>query len=112
MEKNRGPLGETVKGMNAAANTRECFSVCVGRQVVGVLFNACPPSRPDLAVGTKTLVFDNGCGLTVAENGTFWIESVETINLAVDQRKAYLKTATAELEGVLALAGRPVDENR
>jgi hypothetical protein len=56
--------------MAATSNTFECFRDVIGLKVVGVLKDAMPPSRRDLAAGTKTLVFEDGTGLTFAPNGS------------------------------------------
>lgn len=89
----------------AASNTRECFSECIGRKVVGVLFNALPTGWQDIANGTKTLVFDDGRGLTISSTGTFWQESADDINQAVRVQRAELEARKRELADVLALAG-------
>lgn len=95
------------------ANVRDCFTGCVGRTVVGVLFDALPVNRPELASGSKTLVFDDGMGLTV--RGTaFWVDSAADVQRAIGHRAAELERATAELQAVLALAsggpkGHPKD---
>ena len=65
-----------------ASNTKECFTDCIGKTVLGCLFDAFPSNRRDLAAGTKTIVFDDGTGLTIASNGSFWPENrkdVETV---------------------------------
>jgi hypothetical protein len=89
----------------AASNTKECFRECIGKKIVGVLFDTLPVGRRDLAVGTYTLVFDDGSGLTFKHNGAFWQESKEEIRQGIDNAKENLKHATTELEGVLEVAG-------
>jgi hypothetical protein len=91
--------------MAAASNTRDCFRECLGKRVKGVLFDALPPNRPDLAAGTKTLIFGDGTGLTIASNGSFWLENPEAIKRAIALRKKKLKDMKAEIAEVLAAAG-------
>ena len=88
-----------------ASNTRECFSEFVGQEVIGVLFDACPPNRRDLASGTKTLVFTDGRGLTIASSGSYWIESMSDVARAIRYQKDKLDRTQADIAGVLALAG-------
>lgn len=88
------------------SNTRGCFSCCIGRRVVGVLFDALPLGRRDLAAGNKTLVFEDGYGLTIATRGSYWTESKSDIAQAIDRKKAELDQTSAELKDVLELAGR------
>lgn len=95
--------------MSAASNTFDCFRECVGKRVVGVMRDAMPPSRRDLAAGTKTLVFDDGSGLTITSHGTFWLEVAADIQRAVDQRRDELKRTQADIQDVLLLAGSPGD---
>lgn len=88
-----------------ASNTRDCFSTFIGCKVVGVLFDALPLTDRSLAAGNKTLVFDDGHGLTISSNGSYWTESPETIKRAIDQKKKELARTQDELSGVLQLAG-------
>ena len=95
----------------AASNTKECIRECIGRTIIGVLFDACPPHRKDLSAGTKTFVFDDGTGLTFAMNGSFWQVSTDEITRAVRMRRAELDRVVADLKDVLAMAGQtPVTE--
>lgn len=91
--------------MKQTSNARDCFSECVGHKVVGVLFDALPVGRRDLSGGTKTLVFENGQGLTISARGFYWIESAEEVRRAVRSKRAELDRVQGEIEGVLALAG-------
>jgi|WetSurSiteA1Bulk_404760.scaffolds.fasta_scaffold141295_1 hypothetical protein len=77
-------------------------------RVKGVLFDALPVGRQDLAMGTETLIFDDGTGLTFASNGSYWRESAEHVVRAIDQRKRALREAHSEIAEVLALAGEGV----
>jgi hypothetical protein len=88
-----------------SANTKDCFRECIGRTVVGVLFDALPVNRRDIAAGTKTLVLDDGRGLTIASNGSFWIDSAEEVARAIRSKRQQLAATQSELEGVLELAG-------
>jgi hypothetical protein len=89
----------------AASNTKECFRESVGKRIVGVLFNALPFGRHDLAHGCKTLVFDDGTGLTLADNGSYWQENKADIQRAVDVQRDELSRAKADIEDVLRVAG-------
>lgn len=87
------------------SNTKECFRECIGKRVRGVLFDAMPVGRSDLARGTKTLIFDDGTGLTIGSNGSFWIDSVEEVSRAIRARQRELEDTKAEISEVLAAAG-------
>lgn len=88
-----------------ASNTNDCFREFIGQKVKGVLFGALPRSRPDLAASTKTLVFEDGRGLTIAGNGSFWIDSKEDVGRAIGREHDRLKQTKKEIAGILALAG-------
>ena len=59
--------------------------------------------------GTKTLVFDDGSGLTVSNNGSFWREHPKEIKRAVEFKKAELLTIEAEILEVLEVSGFKYD---
>lgn len=88
-----------------ASNTKDCFREFVGKRVKGVLFDAFPMGRRDLNAGSKTLVFEDGRGLTIAQNGSFWIESAEDVKRAVSAVLEKAKATRKEIKGLLALAG-------
>jgi hypothetical protein len=89
-----------------ASNTKDCFREIVGKQVKGVLFDALPVGgRGDLSDGTKTLVFDDGTGLTISSSGTYWRESANEISRAIEIARAKLKSAKRDIEDVLIAAG-------
>lgn len=88
-----------------ASNTRACFSEFVGQKVVGVLFDALPPNRRDIAAGTKALIFEDGRALLIASNGSYWIESSKDVEWAVEERQRDLRATEEEIRGVLELAG-------
>ncbi len=92
----------------AASNTKDCFRECVGKKIVGVLFGALPLNDADIANRTKTLVLDDGTGLTISSNGTFWRESAKDIRRAVDLKRDELNVTNREIVEVLALAGELV----
>jgi hypothetical protein len=87
------------------SNTQECFRICVGRKVVGVMFDALPIGRMDLRAGNKTLIFEDGEGLTISSRGTFWTETKRDIFVAVREREAELASVTNEHTEVLRLTG-------
>lgn len=89
----------------AASNTKDAFRELVGKRIAGVLFNALPLNRADLSAGTKTLVFDDGTGFTVAGNGSFWQESKDEIARAIRWARADLETAKRNIQDVLIAAG-------
>jgi hypothetical protein len=91
--------------MSTTANCRECFTECIGKKVVGVLFDALPLYPEAIAKNTKTLVFHDKTGLTVAGNGSYWQESESDIARAVERKVADLRKVTALLTNVLEVAG-------
>lgn len=88
-----------------ASNTNACFEDFIGQKVIGCLFNALPVSRGDIARGTKTLVFEDGRGLTIASNGAHWVESAEDVRRAVAVQESRLRATERQIKGVLDLAG-------
>jgi hypothetical protein len=90
-----------------ASNTRDCFGAFVGQRLIGLLFDACPPSRRDIAAGTATMVFEDGRGLVFASNGAFWIESADDVRRALQASQDALTSIERDLRDVITLAGRP-----
>ena len=90
----------------AASNTRDCFRECIGHTVIGVLFDALPIERYDLAKGNKTLVFDDGTGLTFSSSGSYWRENAANIARATAKAEERLRRTQGEIAAVLELAGR------
>lgn len=88
------------------SNTRACFEGCVGKKIVGVLFDALPINRADLRRGSKTLVFEDGTGLTISSSGSFWRERSDDVKCAVEVVERELRQTEDNLRGVLDLAGR------
>lgn len=70
-------------------NDRNCFDLCVGKRVIGVLFNALPASDYLRAYGTSTLVFDDGSGLTVNRQGDFWIDDRNEVGKAIAAKEPW-----------------------
>lgn len=89
----------------AASNTHDCFREMVGRTVKGVMFDALPVGQPDLSTGTKTLIFDDGRGLTFTIAGAFWIDSTEDVKQAISEKISVLETIKRDLQDTLKLAG-------
>lgn len=87
------------------ANTKDCLRECVGRTVRGVLFDAFPPGRPDLASGTKALILDDGRAIVFADNGAFWMETRADVERAVARAREALQLVQADLADVLTAAG-------
>ena len=88
-----------------ASNTKDCFREFIGHTVKGVLFDALPVGRYDLQGGNKTLVFDDGRGLTFANNGSYWIDSADEVKRAITIVKGMLEAAQLDAKDILALAG-------
>jgi hypothetical protein len=88
-----------------ASNTKECFRECIGKRVIGVLFDAMPPGRTDIASGTKTLLFDDGSGLTISSKGTFWVERPVEVKRAIGEAHSKLCRNQRDLKDVLDAAG-------
>jgi hypothetical protein len=62
----------------ATANTLECIEEFKGQALRGVLTG----NRKNAITGvtsTKTLIFEDGRGLTFSSNGSYWTESAEEI---------------------------------
>jgi hypothetical protein len=89
----------------SAANTKECVRELVGREIIGVLFDALPTSDRSLASGNKTLVFKDGSGFTFSNNGSFWKETADDIRRAVARKEAELVALERDIRDVLELAG-------
>jgi hypothetical protein len=81
-----------------ASNSRECLESFIGARLTGVLLDAYADAS------YKTLIFDDGRGLTFSGEGAFWAESKEGISRAIARRKAELKKTQIELEKMLKLA--------
>jgi hypothetical protein len=91
----------------SASNTKDCVRDLVGKRIVGVLFDALPVNRSDLASGNKTLVFDDGSGFTFNSIGSFWAETAAELERAITQKKSELSALEQDIRDVLALAGEP-----
>lgn len=83
------------------SNTPACFTEFIGHEVIGFLRGGLHGYGPD----TKTLVFDDGRGLTINDNGAYWVTSAEEVQRAVSRRQSELKSTKAELRRVIDLAG-------
>lgn len=88
-----------------ASNTKDCFREFIGQRVKGCLFDALPPGKQELANGTKTLVFEDGRGLTIAANGSYWIDSAEVITRALGPARDRLQAAQRDMQDLIELAG-------
>lgn len=94
-----------------ASNTKDCFREFVGKKVKGVLFDALPVSDRSLANGNKTLIFEDGRGLTISNNGSFWIENEKEIGRAIELKKDELESNRKDIEDVLVAAGESFSIN-
>jgi hypothetical protein len=93
--------------MAATRSTRDCFRECIGKRVVGVLFDALPEYDPDLARGGKALVFGDGTALTIMGSGTYWITQAEEVRRAIQEKQsglARIQRDIADLAGVDSIA--------
>lgn len=88
----------------AASNTPGCIAEFFGKTLVGVMFNKLPTHRGDLSEGTKALVFDNGRALVFSNHGTYWVESADHVQRALDKERRELEQTTGRLQEVLAMA--------
>jgi hypothetical protein len=87
------------------ANTKDCFRDLIGRRIIGVLFDALPSGGTGVRVGNKTLILDDGTGFTFHSSGSFWQETKEAIDRAIDRQIGELRAAQRDIEEVLAVAG-------
>lgn len=88
-----------------ASNTPACFEEFINQKMVGVLYDALPVNRRDLAAGTKTLIFEDGRGLTITSSGAYWIDAAEEVNRAIVQLHEELQRTKARIANVLKVAG-------
>ncbi len=91
--------------MSTTANTKGCFREFIAQRVVGVLFDALPLGDKGIAAGTKTLVFEDGRGLTITSHGTYWVDGAADIARAADRARLALRAAQIDLAAVIDLAG-------
>jgi len=91
--------------MNPTSNTPDCFREFVGKRMIGLLFNAFPRGRRDLSVGSKTLVFEDGRGLTISSNGSYWVEEADAVKSAVLEHAKELDAVKREIAEVIVLSG-------
>jgi hypothetical protein len=94
----------------AASNTRECFTECVGQKIRGVLFDALPIGRADLARDKVSLVLNDGTALTIGVSSAggflvWWNDSAEEVSRAIAKEKTRLEDTTARLGELLTMAG-------
>lgn len=88
-----------------ASNTKDCFRECIGKTIRGFLFDALPAFRPDLAKGNKTLIFEDGTGLTISNTGAYWLDSAFDISRALAERKLQLDRNSQDIRDALLAAG-------
>ena len=88
----------------SASNTHECFREFIGQRLTGLLFGVLPVDRSDIGAGTKTLIFEDGRGLTLSPHGTYWIDSAREVARGVEQRKREIANQQRELSEQLANA--------
>lgn len=86
--------------MSGASNTKAAYEECIGLTVKGVIYWARPEGRQ-----ARTLIFEDGTGLTCLSSGSYWREKAETVDRLIADRRRELEVATHDLEGVLSAAG-------
>ena len=89
-------------------NTPDCFMKLFGKKLTGVVFNALPhgeAGRNDRVKGTKTLLFENGEGITVYNGGFYRWESSYNISVAIKQRVQELRAAEFKIMDEIGLMG-------
>ena len=91
--------------MAPASNTPECFEEFTGQKLKGVLFGRLPRTAHDIAVHCKTLVFEDGRGLTINDNGSYWIEKKEDVAWAVENLRKEAERHQRTVEECIRLAG-------
>lgn len=82
--------------LSIPSNTKDCFRYCVGKTVRGVLFSG---------NGDKTLILDDGTGLTINSHGAYWITSKGNVDIAIRDRLATLEQNKRDIEEALQAAG-------
>lgn len=70
--------------------------------MTGLLFDAFPGGRADPARSDKTLIFEDGRGLTITSCGAYWIDSPEDIRSAISKIQREIGERQAELATQLA----------
>lgn len=90
----------------AASNTTECMKECVGRRIVGVLFDVGRSAE----YPSKTFIFEDGTGFSFASNGSFWQEPSDKIATAINRHLNELRALEATKREILAAAGILADE--
>lgn len=89
-----------------ASNTRGCFRAFLGQRMLG-LFNVLSDDSP-----CTTLIFEDGRGLTIARNGSYWVDDANTINRALERQRNRLEATQFEIAEFLTLAGARRHEGR
>ena len=95
----------SVAEASIASNTKECVRACIGKRIVAVLIDAVPAHMPDLSRGVRTFVFDDGTGFSFSSKGSYWLDGVGSIRLAVKAKRAALEELSAALEETLRADG-------
>jgi hypothetical protein len=93
-------MGTETKAVTS--NTKACFDTFLGQKVKGVLFGGLHGHEQH---DTKTLIFEDGRGLTFSGSGTYWVTSRSDVERAVRLAKAQLEATEVRLREVLDLAG-------
>lgn len=88
-----------------ASNTSDCFRASIGKKVVGFYERGEYSGVLECTLTKRTLVFDDGTGLTFCSNGAYWLESAEEVRRAIAVVKGELDRTERGLRDVLALAG-------
>lgn len=83
-----------------ASNTLDCFHEFVGQRLVGLTLGRTPSGSE-----VRTLVFEDGRGLSISSNGSYWVSPAEVVRCRIDEMRDELERTRRDIERVLALSG-------
>ena len=72
---------------NPASNTDDCFREFIGLRVKGAV----------MLRDSRLLIFEDGRGLVVHHNGSFWVRSKEDVAREVSLRRRHLEDVQREM---------------
>jgi hypothetical protein len=89
----------------AASNTDDCFREFFGLKLVGLIGDVWPLRSQSENTTYKTLIFEDGRGITLSSNGSWWVASKEDVSKAVGTLRNILEKQKKDIEEVAKLAG-------
>ncbi len=89
-----------------ASNTLSCFEEFFGQKFIGILVGELPLNDKSVSSKTKTLVFEDGRGLTISSNGSYWVNNAKDVSLAIQRVRERLERNSGSLRTILELAGK------